>query len=73
MQTLVLDALRKRNARIEEACEIAVQYGQHGVIVIDFPDCAVLAYPSILVPYGQLYQFPSSEAFDRWVENGCPR
>lgn len=69
---LVMERLRRRNDVIERACEIAVQYGKHGVIVID-KDTSTLAYPSILVPYGELYQFPSDDAFDRWVENGCPK
>jgi hypothetical protein len=71
IQKLVMERIRRRHDVIETACEVAISYGQHGVAVLEIPDRTV-AFPCSLVPYGQIYQFPSSEAFDRWIENGCP-
>lgn len=71
IRKLAIDVMRARHNTIEQACEVALQYGQHGVIVINH-EGATLAYPSELVPYGKIFEFPSREAFRNWEANGHP-
>lgn len=71
IRKLTIDVMRRRHECIEQACEAALAYGQHGVIVINH-EGTTLAYPSELVPYGHLFEFVSREAFRNWEASGHP-
>jgi hypothetical protein len=71
LQRYVEARLNQHHATVERVCEMALQSGELGVIVVD-DGTLTLAKPSRLVPYGHMATFPSHDAFKRWLENGCP-
>jgi len=81
MGDIITDAinqvLRTRHALIEQACEVAIQGGKDGVVVIESPDLfnPTMFYVAVRpeVPYGHLFTFPSMDAFEHWIGNGMPQ
>jgi hypothetical protein len=53
----VTAAVREDAAKVEAACEDALQGGEHGVYVLRLGSRVVLAEVSDLVPYGEIYEF----------------
>jgi hypothetical protein len=49
------DKAFQQAAKVEAACEAAVQGGKHGVFVIQHADGTVSPAVNPLVPYGQIY------------------
>ena len=61
-------AIEAESAMLEEACEEALQSGQMGVLFVRGFRPVVTA----LVPFGELYEFPTRAAVDAWIERGAP-
>lgn len=49
---------RRNVAVIEQACELALQGGKHGVLVVARPGGAVSASVHPSVPYGTIHHYP---------------
>ena len=64
---MVREIVAKRDALIEEALEKAIQSGTQGVAIIRVDETTEHIGPTSLVPYGQLYEFPSRESFEAYV------
>ena len=71
LQRYVEARIAEHHAIVERVCEMALQSGDMGVVVVD-DGTSTHAKPSRLVPYGHMATFPSHEAFKRWLENGSP-
>lgn len=63
----VLRQLRSDRQKIEEACEQALQEGEHGVFVLwDEGGRLRMASPHSYVPYGKIYEARMPLSVDFW-------
>ena len=62
IDALVLQAVTEQHALIERACEQALQHGVYGVLVLTGPDGRNIASEHPHVPYGNLYEAPTTAA-----------
>ncbi|GAB3125888.1 hypothetical protein [Glaciibacter psychrotolerans] len=65
LEQIINESMQQRGALIEEALEKALVTGSCGVVVIETATSTAVAV-SPLVPYGELYQFPSEDAYEMW-------
>ena len=68
LQAFVDQAIEARAAALETACEQAVQSGALGVLVVDGYKPLV----THLVPYGELYEFPSMASMQAFLDLSLP-
>lgn len=58
-----------RNAQVAETvCEAAIQTGQYGCVLIHKDNGAICGSVSEHVPYGEMYEFPSEDAYRKWFD-----
>ena len=60
------DVLLARARSIETTVEAAIQGGEHGVAVVNV-DGATASKIDPLVPYGHIFEFPTADAYRRFV------
>lgn len=68
IKRLITQVTRENAERLERCAEQALQSGRYGMASLGPGVCRVDEH----VPYGHHFSFPSEDAYDRWVENGCP-
>lgn len=61
IERLIQQAVARDYARVEEACERALQGGEHGVKVIRRSGLLVSAEPDPDVPYGEIHEHLDGE------------
>lgn len=59
VNVVVARQMAHRSARLERACEAALQTGECGVLIVRNADGSEEIGPSAAVPYGQIYEFPN--------------
>jgi hypothetical protein len=64
--------VRKEAEQIETILEMALLTGTAGASIIHYPD-GITVQVDEHVPYGQVYDFPSREAYEAWEDRGYPR